>query len=301
MAYLYLLHHISFLTFTCISLTTHYLRYCYVGFCDEGNLDTSTPSNRLCYIVDGSLSIFYSSVGTNTTTTTSYVSSRVNTTLQDIFESKELFSGLPPNILGSSLITPITNTPPTYSISGGIARKIVSPTTVASFCAGLFFTILLLHVYFSKRYHSRNNGTECRNKRSDGDSSTPRQSFRHIRILSPRGGQKYVDLDDNVLPDSSGTTMASSLQASAFNFEPVLAATTSTESGSVSLFAVPPNDTTAQPLQSPASSDSSCPFDDLHEDDSRSYGSVDLDCSVIGDGDLSTIYEEATCSHSVSF
>ena len=250
-------------------------------------------------MVDGSFSVIYSIVGNNTSTADieDQVSEQVTTALQDFFADKDLLSGSQPNSLGASLIMPITTTPPDYLISDNIGRKIVSPTTVASFCAGLFATIVLL--YLTKRnYHSR---IEDRNKRSEeSGESTPRRSLRRIGILSPRGGQNYLDLDDNILPDSSGTAMASGLQANAFNFEPVLAATTSTESESVSLSTEP---STFATIQSPASSDSSCPFDDLPEDDSRSYGSVDLDCSVIGDGDgdLSTIYEEPTFSHSVSF
>ena len=262
--------------------------------CEESGSDTAA-SDHLCHMVDGSISVIYSIIGNNTSTADieGLVSSQVTTTLQDIFAEPSP----QPKSLGASLIMPITTTPPDYLISENIGRKIVSPTTVASFCAGLFATIA--PIYLTRRkYHSR---IESRNKRSEeGGDSTPRRSLRRIGILSPRGGQNYLDLDDNILPDSSGTAMASGFQANAFNFEPVLAATTSTESESVSLSAEP---STFASIQSPASSDSSCPFDDLPEDDSRSYGSVDLDCSVIGDGDgdLSTIYEEPTFSHSVSF
>ncbi len=125
--------------------------------------------------------------------------------------------------------------------------------------------------------------------------------MRRIGIISPRGGSTYHDLDDDVLPDSSGSTMESGVQPIAFNFEPVLAATTSTESESMTLSVEPSTTVTVPSLQSPSSSDSSNPFDDLPEDDSRSYGSTDHDYSVVGDGDLSTIYEEPTFSFSTSF
>lgn len=272
--------------------------YRLTGLCDEASFEST--SDRLCHIVDGSISVIYSIVGNNMSYADieDQVSIQVTTSLQDLFAVKDLLSGPQPNSFGASLITPITTTPPDYLISDNIGRKIVSPTTVASFCAGLFATIVLLY-YTKRKYHSR---IEDRNKRSQEDGNTPRRSLRRIGSLSPRGGQNYLDLDDNILPDSSGTAMAAGFQANAFNFEPVLAATTSTESESVSLSIEPSTAATTMSLQSPDSSDSSCPFDDLPEgDDSRSYGSVDLDCSVIGDGDLSTIYEEPTFSHSVSF
>ena len=261
-------------------------------------MGSGTASDHLCHIVDGSISVIYSAIGNNTSTADieDQVSTQVTTTLLDLFSDKDLLSGPHSSSLGASLITPITTTPPDNLISDNIGRNILSPSTVASFCAGLFATIALL--YFTKtKCHSR---IEDRNKRSEEGNSTPRRSLGRIGIISPRGWQNYLDLDDNILPDSSGTPMAPVFQANVFNFEPVLAATTSTESESVSLSVEP---STFETIQSPASSDSSCPFDDLPEDDSRSYGSVDLDCSVIGDGDgdLSTIYEEPTFSHSVSF
>ena len=269
----------------------------WTGLCEVAG--SGTTSDRLCHLFDGSISVIYSIVGNNTSNADieDQVSTQVITTLQDLFTEKDLLSGPQSNSIGVSLIMPITTTPPDYLISDSIGRKIVSPTTVASFCAGLFATIALLY-YTKRKYHSR---IEDRNKRSEEEDNTPRRSLRRIGIISPRGGQNYLDLDDNILPDSSGTSMASGFQTNAFNFEPVLAATTSTESESVSLSVEPSTAAMTMSLQSPASSDSSCPFDDLPEDDSRSYGSVDLDCSVIGDGDLSTIYEEPTFSHSVSF
>ena len=284
-----------------VYLTRHELSSSlHIGPCDEAGLES--PSNHLCHIVDGSVSVVYSIVANNTATaeTEGRVSTQVTTTLQDIFEDKDLLSSSHSNGPGTSLIMPITTSPPDYLLSNDMHRKIMSPTTVVSFCAGLFATIALLF-FTKKKYLLCNSGIEDRNKRSDGESTTPRRSLRRIGIISPRGGQNYLDLDDNILPDSSGTTITSGFQTNAFNFEPVLAATTSTESESVSLSVEPFTAATMPSLHSPGSSDSSCPFDDLPEDDSKSYGSVDLDCSVVGDGDLSTIFEEPTFSHSVSF
>lgn len=273
--------------------------------CSDEESDTTTSSNRLCHIVDGSLSISYSTNRTNTSTTD--IETEVTTKLNDVFEDyPALLPDIQPNIVGISLITPITTTPPDYLLSNATHRKIVSPSTIASFCAGLFASISLLY-FAARRHRSRGDRlVDDQNKRPDGGNCTPnptpRRSMRRIGIISPRGQLAYLDLDDdNVLPDSSGSAMESGVQPIAFNFEPVLAATTSTESESMTLSVEPSTNVTVTSLQSPSSSDSSNPFDDLPEDDSRSYGSTDHDYSVVGDGDLSTIYEEPTFSFSTSF
>ena len=259
--------------------------------CSDEESDTTTSSNRLCHIVDGSLSISYSTNRTNTNTfPTVYFHKKINDAL---------------NIVGGSLITPITTTPPDYLLSNAADRKIVSPPTIVSFCAGLFASISLLY-FAARRHRSRGDRlVDDQNKRPDGrnctPNPTPRRSMRRIGIISPRGQLAYLDLDDdNVLPDSSGSAMESGVQPIAFNFEPVLAATTSTESESMTLSVEPSTNVTVPSLHSPSSSDSSNAFDDLPEDDSRSYGSTDHDYSVVGDG-LSTIYEEPTFSFSTSF
>ena len=276
--------------------------------CSDEESDTTTTSNRLCHIVDGSLSISYSrTTTTTTTTTTTEIKTEVTSNLLSVFEDyPALLPDTQPNIVGVSLITPITTTPPDYLLSNTTGRKIVSPSTIVSFCAGLFASISLLY-FAARRHRSRGDRlVDDQNKRPDGGNCTPnptpRRSVRRIGIISPRGQLAYLDLDDdNVLPDSSGSAMESGVQPIAFNFEPVLAATTSTESESMTLSVEPSTDATVPSLQSPSSSDSSNAFDDLPEDDSRSYGSTDHDYSVVGDGDLSTIYEEPTFSFSTSF
>ena len=268
--------------------------------CSDEESDTTTTSNRLCHIVDGSLSISYR-VG-NTTD----VEPEVAASLFLVFEDyPALLPDTQPNIVGVSLITPITTTPPDYLLSNTTGRKIVSPSTIVSFCAGLFASISLLY-FAARRHRSRGDRlVDDQNKRPDGGNCTPNPTPRRLRrigSISPRGQLAYLDLDDdNVLPDSFGSAMESGVQPIAFNFEPVLAATTSTESESMTLSVVPSTDATVPSLQSPSSSDSSNAFDDLPEDDSRSYGSTDHDYSVVGDGDLSTIYEEPTFSFSTSF
>jgi len=289
----FLYHHFLLCTKTSIN----------VEMCSDEESDTTTTSNRLCHIVDGSLSISYS----RTTTTTTEIKTEVTSNLLSVFEDyPALLPDTQPNIVGVSLITPITTTPPDYLLSNTTGRKIVSPSTIVSFCAGLFASISLLY-FAARRHRSRGDRlVDDQNKRPDGGNCTPtptpRRFLRRIGIISPRGQLAYLDLDDdNVLPDSFGSAMESGVQPIAFNFEPVLAATTSTESESMTLSVEPSTDATVPSLQSPSSSDSSNAFDDLPEDDSRSYGSTDHDYSVVGDGDLSTIYEEPTFSFSTSF
>ena len=274
--------------------------------CSDVESGTAGSSKRLCHIVDGSLSISYSANRTNTNTTDieTEVASKVHGVFDHIFPA--LLPDTQPNILGVSLITPITTTPPDYPLSNATGSNIVTPPTIVSFCAGLFASISLLY-FAARRHRSRGDRlVDDQSKVLGGEkctpNPTPRRSMRRIGIKSPRGGLAYLDLDDdNVLPDSSGSAMESGVQPIAFNLEPVLAATASTESESMTLSVAPSTSATVPSLQSPSSSDSSNPFDDLPEDDSRSYGSTDHDYSVVGDGDLSTIYEEPTFTFSTSF
>jgi len=257
-----------------------------LGLCSAPN---TTASDRLCHIVDGSLSIFFDGEDSSDEMMKD-IESVVTLELGDILSDNTFLSGTQPNILAASLILPVTTSLPSdQQLSPPQQRSVLSTSTIASFCAGLIASVLLLYAT-SRRLRKRGDGNESRGQRATIRNATRRSLLRLGVSTSGSRSLQYRDLDDMVLPIGGSAGNPAPTFAS---FDPIAVPSNNTEKP------LEPRRSVVISGQTPLTTDTGVPYcSDTsilspHEDPSRSsdesVGSVE-DYSIAGG--LHTIYEE---------
>lgn len=226
----------------------------------------------------------------------------VTSELGVILTDKTFLSATQPNILAASLILPVTTSLPSeQQLLPPQQRNVLSTSVIASFCAGLIASVLLLYVT-SRRLSKRGDGNESRGQRATIRSATRRSLLRLGVSSSSSRSLSYRDLDDMVLPIGGTAGNPAPKSVNNASFDPIVVLSNNTEKPleqrrSVVISGQTPLTTnTSVPYCSDTSSIS--PREGPRSSD-ESVGSVE-DYSIAGG--LHTIYEEeAPVGVSLSF